>query len=302
MNRIDRLFATLLLLQQNKRVRAVDLAERFDISDRTVYRDMNALIEMGVPVVSLPGEGYELLASFHLPPVMLTQDEATALFIAARMMMHVGEGRIALFAETALKKITAALSPDLQAEVAKMARLIEFYPAQNRLNLDTPHLLTLLEAIEAQTAVKITYRGYQESGITERVVEPHFLMVGDGAWYLNGYCHLRHDMRTFRLNRITSLEVTQDKFQRRIMIPQRPQTITVKVRFEETLIPHVHEKQHYAFSHEETPDVLVYHVHTLDEIQNWILGFGASAEVLEPNDLRQWVRGEAERLITLITD
>ena len=84
MNRIDRLFATLLLLQARRRLRAEDLAGHFEVSRRTISRDMAALAEMGVPLVSLPGEGYELMPGYYLPPLVFDEDEAAALFLGRR--------------------------------------------------------------------------------------------------------------------------------------------------------------------------------------------------------------------------
>ena len=116
MNRIDRLFATMLLLQNKQRVRAEDLAERFAISKRTVYRDVAALHEMGVPIVSLPGEGYELMPGYYLPPLLFTPDEAGALFLAANMLIQQAEGQTAQDVATGLAKITAVLPPQTRQE------------------------------------------------------------------------------------------------------------------------------------------------------------------------------------------
>lgn len=297
MNRVDRLFAILLLLQRSRRIRATDLTERFGVSERTIYRDMRALNEMGVPVATLPGEGYELLETFRLPPVMLTSEEATALFLAGRMLMHIGEGEIALHAETALHKIESVLPTNTKAHVHQMAHVIDFYPAQIRLNWDEPHLMQIIQAIEARKVIHLTYRAYKETDETERDVEPHRILFGDGAWYLNGFCRLRRAMHSFRLNRISVLEILPEVFEQRMIMPGRETVITVKVRFNERVLPHVRERQHYAFSSEDDHGTMTYQVHTLAEIQNWLLGFGASAQVLVPDTLREWVREEAQKLI-----
>jgi predicted DNA-binding transcriptional regulator YafY len=96
MNRIDRLFGILLILQNQPRVRAQDLAERFEVSKRTIYRDITALSEMGVPIVSLPGEGYELMEGFYLPSLIFTDDEAIALFLGARLLIQQAAGALTL--------------------------------------------------------------------------------------------------------------------------------------------------------------------------------------------------------------
>ena len=94
MNRIDRLFAITLLLQARGRLRAKDLAVWFEVSERTIYRDIAALSESGVPVVSLPGEGYELMEGFFLPPLLFTSVEASALLLGAQMLTSHATGRL----------------------------------------------------------------------------------------------------------------------------------------------------------------------------------------------------------------
>ncbi len=300
MNRIDRLLAILLLLQRDRRTRAVDLAVRFAVSERTIYRDMRALTEMGVPLATLPGEGYELLDTFRLPPLMLSLEEATALFLAGRMLVRTGKGQIALHTETALSKVAAVLPQETKDRLHRMARMIDFFPTQDGLNWDEPHLMAIIAAIDTRRTLHLTYRAYQQAETTERDIDPYHITYADGAWYVNGYCHVRRDMRSFRLNRITTLETTPATFQPRQMIPVPAEKITVRVRFDAKVLPHVHERQHYAFV-EASGDVLVYQVNALDEIQHWLLGFGASAEVLAPDVLRAWLREEAERLIKRLT-
>ena len=109
MNRVDRLFGILLQLQHRRRVRAQDLAAIFEVSERTVYRDMTALSEVGVPIIALPGEGYELMEGYYLRPLVFTPDEASALSLAAQMFMSQASGRVAAAAHLALAKLTAVL-------------------------------------------------------------------------------------------------------------------------------------------------------------------------------------------------
>src|SRR5262245_45552183 len=111
MNRIDRLFAILLKLQGKSPITSLDLARSFEVSQRTVYRDIAALSEMGVPVVALPGEGYTLMEGFYLPPLVFTPSEATALFLGARMLALEAAGCLPADAEQALTKI-AHILPD----------------------------------------------------------------------------------------------------------------------------------------------------------------------------------------------
>ena len=102
MNRVDRLFAITLLLQARRKIRARDLAEKFEINKRTIYRDMAALSESGVPIVSTPGEGYELIEGYYLPPLLFTPSEAAALFLSAHFLIANATGRVPKDAQAGL--------------------------------------------------------------------------------------------------------------------------------------------------------------------------------------------------------
>lgn len=303
MNRIDRLFAILLILQKHKHkpVTAMTLGKRFEVSERTIYRDMQALMEMGIPIIASPAEGYLLSENFYLPPIVLSSDEAMALFLGAWMFKRYSQGAILHHIQTALQKIEAVLPHDAKITVNQLATIVDFYPIQNPLNWDEPHLMTILHAIQAQQVMHVAYRGYQESEITERDIEPYHLTFSEGAWYVQAYCRLRNDIRAFRLNRIQAIETTVEKFTHKMMIPELPNTIEVIIRFSDTVLPHVREKQHYGFMHEIDDNQMMYVVHDLTEIRNWIFGFGSHAQVISPLSLRQWVIDEAKTLINMLT-
>ena len=94
MNRIDRLFALLLTLEHRRRVRAQDLAEQFEVSKRTIYRDLSALGQMGIPIASLPGEGFELVEGYYIPPLMFTENEAVAMILGSRLLTQQAAGSL----------------------------------------------------------------------------------------------------------------------------------------------------------------------------------------------------------------
>ena len=305
MNRIDRLFATLLLLQHQSPVRAQDLADKFEISKRTVYRDIVALSEMGVPIVSLPGEGYELMAGFYLPPLLLTAGEAAALFLGAKMLTQQAAGKLPEDAENALAKIAAVLPQSSRQQVEQWTEIIGFIAPPQRFNLDDPKLLTCQQAILERRVIWLRYYGYNRSEITDREVEPEQLYYSEGAWYLEAYCRLRQAPRAFRLERIETLELRSENFTTRRAEPPTADRIDVAVRFQIQVARWVRERQHYAFCREEPATVegvvMHYRLHRLAEIQSWLLGWGAQAEVLSPPELRRKIRQEAQRLLDMLT-
>jgi predicted DNA-binding transcriptional regulator YafY len=306
MNRIDRLFAILLLIQRKRRLRALDLAQAFEVSERTIYRDMTALSESGVPIVALPGAGYELVEGYYLPPLLFTPAEAAALFLGVQMLLAHTEGRTGADAERALAKVALVLPSMLRQNTERLASSIEFFMPRTRFDLDNPHLAASQQAIQERRVVRLRYHSYSRDEITERAVEPHTLTYAGGAWYLNGYCRLRQDVRAFRLSRIERLELLRETFEPREAPTPAPATINVRVRFDPALARWVRERQHYAYVAEEQPareggPVMAYRVHTLSELVPWLLGWGASAEALDPPELREQLRTEALKLAQLLT-
>lgn len=300
MNRMDRLLAILLVLQRRKLVRAEDLADRFEISKRTVYRDVAALSEMGVPVVSQPGEGYSLMEGYFLPPLLFTPDEAAALFLGAKWLAAQATGKLPKSTEGALTKLAHVLPAQTRDEVQRLTDILHFFVIQKSFNLDDPTLADLQRAINERRAVRITYHSLQRDETTTRVIEPAELTYSDSAWYVNGYCRLRQDRRSFRLNRIEQYQLLNERFTPKTITTPPAEVITVKVRFAPDMLRWVQERQHYAFVRQED-DCLIYQVHTLPEIQSWLFGWGTAAEVVEPEALRSAMRIEAKKLFEMLT-
>lgn len=300
MNRIDRLLAMVLVLQRHKLVRAEDLATRFEISKRTVYRDVAALSEIGVPVVAQPGEGYSLMEGYFLPPLVFTPDEAAALFLGAKWLATQATGKLPASAEGALTKLAHVLPKATLQEVQRFTDILQFFVTRQPIDLDDRTLADMQRAIHAQRAVQLTYHSLQGHEITTRVIEPYALTYGEGAWYVNGYCRLRQALRSFRLTRIEQYRLLPETFTPQAIDRPPAPLITVAVRFAPAALRWVLERQHYGFVRQEEA-CLIYQVHDLQEIQSWLFGWGAQAEVLTPETLRTAMRAEAKKLWEMLT-
>jgi predicted DNA-binding transcriptional regulator YafY len=305
MNRIDRLFAILLTLQHKRRVRAFDLAEQFEVSKRTIYRDLSALNQMGIPIAALPGEGFELVEGYYIPPLMFTENEALAMILGSRLLTQQAAGSLTRAATKALAKLTVALPEQVRSKAEALANIVGFITPQERFNLDDPQLLTLQRAIQEKRVIHIRYHSYQKDEVTERDVEPHQLFYSDGIWYLEGYCRWRKGIRAFRLSRIEKLDLRNESFsKRRAGKAENAKTFEIKIRFEQGAARWVRERQHYGFRREETLPggvVMTYNVQNASEITSWILSWGSAAEVLSPGDLRKHLREIAQKLSDLLT-
>jgi predicted DNA-binding transcriptional regulator YafY len=301
MNRIDRLFGILLRLQRRRRVRALDLARHFEVSERTIYRDIAALHELGVPIISLPNTGYELPEGFALPPLFFTAGEAGALALAVQLLLAQTTGATSADAERALAKISATLPPEMRQRVDQLSAIVRFFASDRPFALDDPALALLQRAIADRCIVRLRYHSYRGDQPLARDVEPASLTYHHGVWYLSGYCRLRQALRAFRLDRIDDLSLLDQQFTPRAVQPAPVAMTIVRVRFAPAILRWVRERQHFGYVADEPGEVLRYAVADPGEMLPWLLSWGASAVVIEPEALRAQVREEAQRLIAILT-
>lgn len=298
MNRIDRLMAYLLLFQSRGLLRAQDFAQEFEISERTVYRDMQALSEMGVPIMALPGEGYRLVEGYYLPPITFSADEARALYLAISMLTGLtSPGPTQTAAAAALEKIRAVLPAATLRQVEALQSVIRFYAfPRPPLNFDDKIFVTLQEAIHHRRVVHLRYHAQHSNEVTEREVEPLELGLLDKTWILSGYCRLRQDIRAFRLDRIDRLSVRAEHFlPRQQAVKAEPSSfkpISVVVRFDPAILRWVKERQHFTWDEVQSRQtghetILIYRPRSFDQIESWLLSWGDNMEVLEPSELRE---------------
>lgn len=215
MNRTDRLMAIVLHLQGRRVVRAEELAERFAVSVRTIYRDVAALGEAGVPIAGEAGVGYSMVRGYHLPPVMLAADEAAALFLGGQLVRELTDASLRAPSESALDKLRAVLPPEQRDHVERVGRatLVAKWARPEDGGRDEGGeaagvLRGLQDAVARRRVVRMEYRGRERAEATRREVEPLGLVFYGARWYLVAWCRLRGDLRHFRLDRIQSLETT----------------------------------------------------------------------------------------------
>ncbi len=202
MRRADRLFQIVQYLRGGRLVTARLLAERLEVSERTIYRDVADLIGSGVPIEGEAGVGYIMRAGYDLPPLMFTRDEIVALVAGARMIRAWGGAAMAQAAEEALVKIGAVL-PEAERARAGAVQVHAFTMPQmddaTRARLDE-----IERATEARMRLRIAYA--DEAGVaTDRAVRPLGLWFWGKVWTLVAWCELRADFRMFRVDRITGM-------------------------------------------------------------------------------------------------
>ncbi len=293
MNRTDRLVAILLELQAKQSLRAEDLAQHFEVSVRTVYRDLEALSETGVPLVATPGKGYRLMDGYFLPPLAFSASEAALLVLGGELIKQRVDAELRSSAETALAKLESVLPKERRATVDEWRRHMQFFSSGAG---DDPRLAKLRQAIQERRVVRLHYHAFRKAEPETRDVEPVQLLHMRERWHIGAYCRLRKGPRLFRLDRIDRFSLLGEQFSvgERHAMPTyhedwKAHAAEVRVRFHRSVERWVRERQPFTFIREELDDrgpVFVYGIRQEDDLVRWLLTWGASAEVLNPPGIR----------------
>lgn len=210
MNRLDRISALLVQLQSRPIVRASEMAERFGVSLRTIYRDMNTLSEAGVPICGGSGIGYSLVEGYRLPSLMFTKEEAMAFLTAEKIIEQLTDSQNSHYFHQGMDKIRAALRAVDKKYLHDMGDTIAVYKSRNARE-SLPNLLqTILSSINERFIVEIDYTNAEDNK-TNRELEAVGITYSHPCWYLSAWCHLRKEYRMFRLDRISKIKTTADK-------------------------------------------------------------------------------------------
>jgi len=189
------------------------MADRFAISLRTVYRDVKALEESGVPVIGEAGSGYSIMEGYRLPPVMFTQEEAAALLMGGKLASKLTDASVQKHFDEALFKIKAVLRTADKDSVEWLDAHIEVSRRQNLQDeSNSKHLAALQKSIIDKRVIFIRYQSNNKDEITERMVEPIGLWYYGNNWHLIGWCRLRQGYRDFRISRLQRLQVKDETF------------------------------------------------------------------------------------------
>lgn len=304
MNRIDRLTGIILLLQGRRVITAEEIAAHFEMSVRTVYRDIAALGEAGVPIVAEAGVGYSLARGYHMPPVMFTDEEAAALVIGAEVTGQVADESLKRSIGGALLKIRSVLPPDRRDYVTRLERSVNVQ--FHRTSPLGTNLMPMQDAIVRRRCLSLHYNAGRRGELTERVVEPLGMVFYARQWHLIAWCRLRSGLRDFRLDRLESWKVIAETFEGHTdfsmeeFVRQQtecdsltPATIIVA---RDALERFRGEAPSSILREAPLPDgrvrveILAY---SPEYLSGWLMSFGVRAEVESPPELKQRMREEA---------
>lgn len=217
MNRVDRLFSMLTVIQARKHVTAEQLSEQFDISVRTVYRDIRALDESGIPVSFEPGKGYYIVQGYFLAPIAFTSEEAQALLISEALVEGFADRGIRQHFGTALDKVKSVLKTRQKEAIQQLSASTKLQ-LPKRISPNFDFIQTIQEAITSSQQLELHYTNFKEE-VSRRRIEPIGVVFYAFSWHVIAWCHLRKEYRDFKIERIQLLQLTSKPFEIQEHIP-----------------------------------------------------------------------------------
>jgi predicted DNA-binding transcriptional regulator YafY len=312
MNRIDRLFAILLKISDGKLFQAEKLAAEFELSERTIYRDMSALIQMGIPIRSEAGVGYQLKDGYFLPPLLFEKDEAIAAGFALKLLTTYSGDNSKKSSLNALKKIESVLPKKVRTDYLRELEVLDFVPKSLEITFSNENFRLLMTAIKNRYRVDLEYHTFRRDVPEIRQIEPMklFFAPGQNNWYLDAFCLTRKDWRIFRLDRIVQVKMTKMRFLPRIrqeyhLHPAPPVPTNAVLYTSPEQARWIREQQHWSFvAEQQNPEGLVvwtYQDFDWPSFINWLCTVSDCIVRIEPEEARGQLQNKISDLQRLLT-
>lgn len=214
MPQLSRLISILTLLKSKRILTATELSSKFDVSVRTIYRDIRKLEKSGVPVITIEGRGYSLMDGYTVAPVQFTEKEANALITAQHLINRTNETSLIDNFQEALTKIKSVFRTSIQEKSELLSsKILIFNNSQEKVSSNALSEIQL--AITNFSYTEINYRKANDPNISFRKIEPCAIYSTNNKWILMAWCHLRNEYRAFRIDRIQHFKILNEKFEDR---------------------------------------------------------------------------------------
>ncbi|RKE92225.1 helix-turn-helix transcriptional regulator [Ichthyenterobacterium magnum] len=214
MSQLSRLISILTLLKSKRLITANELASKFNVSVRTIYRDIRKLEDAGVPVTTIEGRGYSLMDGYTIAPIQFTEKQANALITAQHLVKQTNDMSFLKDFKEALTKIKSVFRTSIQEKSELLDKNIHVFDYHYE-NLSSNILSEIQLAITNFSYVEINYQKVDDSKAIYRKIEPYALYSTQKKWILIAWCHLRNDYRAFRIDRIRHFKILIEKFENR---------------------------------------------------------------------------------------
>lgn len=211
MNRIDRLAGILFRLQSQRYVKPQQIIEDYNISERTVFRDMNSLLDAGIPLYSEPNRGYTLVEGYKLSPIMFSKDEVAALILSSKYAEQIADKSLLTDLSNALFKLRSVLPAETKEYIESIETKTHIKPMQKNLINDNT-IKKIQSAIASKEILEIKYYSNHSKKTSKRRIYPLTLVYYLFQWHLFAHCEVRNDIRDFRLDRIKEIKESNEEF------------------------------------------------------------------------------------------
>jgi len=297
LKKLDRVTAILTQLQSKPIVRAQDLAVKFDVSVRTIYRDIKTLENAGIPIIGEAGSGYSLMDGYKLPPVMFTKEEVLSFITAEKLMQKFSHDSLGSHYQTAMEKVRSVLKYSDKNLIRNIEKQIDIYNYHPKSEDTIKNIIpTILESIAEKRQLTIEYKT-ADSQISSRAIEAVGVFYEFNYWYIMAFCTMRNDFRQFRVDRILQIFKTQNPFLQeygQINDYRRHgngNKTKVRLLVDKKVTAHlVNSKKYYGLTEEiETENGIEMIFETewiMDGFLRWLITFADYAEILEPQSLK----------------
>lgn len=296
--RFDRIVAILIQLQSKKIVKAQELANRFEVSLRTIYRDIRTLEASGVPIYSEAGVGYALMDGYRLPPVMFTREEVSSFIAAEKLMQKFTDPSLGNHYASAMFKLKSVMRSTDKDWLSNIESKVVMQTAEPMFNNNSPNTLAVLfESIAEKKQILLSYKTIEDEK-TQRNIEPVGVFHDHNNWYFLGYCHLRKDYRQFRTDRIHGIQKTEcdftiehDSLESYLSKTETIPTTKVRLLIEKKIARYLEtERKYHGYISEKEVDGQIEMTFMCRDIESgfprWFLMFGDYATILEPERLK----------------
>jgi len=301
--RFNRIVAIYFQLQAKAVVRAQDLADRFEVSLRTIYRDIRALEQAGIPIYGEPGTGYSLMEGYRLPATRFSQEEILSMAAAEKLMQKFVDPDLFKHFGSAINKIRSYLRYSEKVDITLLEENMLMGSIENTFNEKVPSALSILfEGIAQHKIVQMAYQNSSSSEFSRREIEPVGVFHQGNFWYFMAYCHLREDYRQFRIDRIQEIKLSSQAFtqehkplshylNKKEDIPTTAVRISVPRAFARYM---QWDRPYYGFVSEEINGdnvIMTFKSRNVEnEFARWYLMFADQSTILEPEALKEYVR------------
>ncbi|MDW9380352.1 YafY family protein [Chryseobacterium sp. JV558] len=297
LKKLDRVTAILTQLQSKPIVRAQDLAEKFDVSIRTIYRDVKTLENAGIPIVGEAGNGYSLMDGYKLPPIMFTKEEVLSFITAEKLMQKFSHQSLGSHYQAAMEKVRSVLRNSDKNLIQNIEKQIDVFSFHTDSGDSLKNVIPIiLESIADKTQLNIRYQTV-DGRIDNRTIETVGMFFEFNFWYIMAFCTLRKDFRQFRIDRILEISKTLNPFLQEYgqvndyRRKSNGNKVKAKLLVDKKIMSHlVNSKKYYGLTEEVETDQgveLTFETEWIsDGFPRWLITFADYATVLEPESLR----------------